>query len=270
MDSYGLELGAQSGALERRCGGANAPLGHFPPEGRGRGQGIFFTTPITLLQPLNDVQHLNGVYMKVTERRAREKRELKQKILDAARELFVREGYQSVSMRKIAAKIEYSPGSIYTYFKDKDEILDCLCEETFLKLHLGKMATVQTMKGDPIEILKKGMETYIRFGLDHPDHYIVTFLLKAPLYESPGSRGTRKAQAGQQCFDDMRNCVRRCIEEGSIKNADLEETSQALWAGIHGLTALLIMLPGFPFVERERLIARTIEVLVRGVSLDCV
>ena len=195
---------------------------------------------------------------------------LKRKILDAARELFVREGYESVSMRKIAARIEYSPGSIYTYFKDKDEILDCLCEETFLKLHLGKMATVQTMKGDPIEILKKGMETYIRFGLDHPDHYIVTFILKAPAYEKSGHCETRKAKSGQQCFGDMRNMVRNCMEEGKIKNADLEETSQALWAGIHGLTALLITQPGFPFVEREKLIARTIEVLVRGVSLDCV
>jgi len=64
----------------------------------------------------------------------------------------------------------------------------------------------------------------------------------------------------------MRRIVRRCMEEGKIKNADLEETSQSLWAGIHGLTALLITKPGFPFVEREKLIQRTLEVLVRGVS----
>jgi len=60
--------------------------------------------------------------MGVAERRAREKRKLKQQILDAARQLFVRDGYESASMRKIANKIEYSPATIYTYFKDKDEI----------------------------------------------------------------------------------------------------------------------------------------------------
>jgi len=61
------------------------------------------------------------------------------------------------------------------------------------------------------------------------------------------------------------------FSEGDLPPAlDLEETSQALWAGIHGLTALLITHPGFPFVERERLIRRTLEVLVRGVSVDCV
>ncbi len=208
--------------------------------------------------------------MGVLERKARDKQELKQRILDAARELFVREGYENVSMRKIADKIEYSPAAIYTYFKHKDEILDCLCEETFLKLHLEKLAAVQEMKGDALQALKKGMETYIRFGLDHPEHYIVTFILKAAPYEKPRSRETRKAKTGQQCFDDMRNIVRRCMEDGKIKNADVEETSQALWAGIHGLTALLITQPGFPFVERERLIGRTIEILVRGASLECV
>ncbi|MCI0624606.1 MAG: TetR/AcrR family transcriptional regulator [Acidobacteria bacterium] len=206
--------------------------------------------------------------MGVTERKAREKQELRQQVLDAARELFVREGYENVSMRKIADKIEYSPATIYTYFQDKDEILDCLCEETFLKLHLEKLAAAHQI-GDPLQVLKKGMETYIRFGLEHPDHYFVTFILKAAPYEKTGNRETRKAKAGQQCFGDMRNIVRRCMEKGKIKNADLEETSQALWAGIHGLTALLITQPGFPFVERNRLIKRTIEVLVRGASLDC-
>jgi AcrR family transcriptional regulator len=206
--------------------------------------------------------------MGVAQRKAREKAELKQQILDAARELFVRDGYESVSMRKIANKIEYSPATIYTYFKDKDEILDCLCEETFLKLSQEKMAAVQKMTGDPLEILKKGMETYIRFGLDHPEHYIVTFILRAPIYEKPAHHETRKAKTGKACIDHMRCIVRRCMEEGKIKNADLEETSQSLWAGIHGLTALLITNPGFPFVEREKLIQRTLEVLVRGVSAN--
>jgi AcrR family transcriptional regulator len=217
------------------------------------------------VQPLNTVHHLNAMPMGVAERRARETKQLKQQILNAARELFVRDGYESVSMRKVAKKIEYSVGTIYHYFRDKDEILECLCEETFLKLHNEKMKVVQAMTGDPLQALKKGMETYIHFGLSNPEHYIVTFMLKAAPYEQPGNGHTRKAKAGQQCFGDMRNVVRRCIEEGKI-NGDPEETSQALWAGIHGVTALLITHPQFPFVKRDRLIKRTIEILVRGVS----
>ncbi len=207
--------------------------------------------------------------MGVMERKAREREELKQQILDAARELFVRDGYESVSMRKIADKIEYSPAAIYTYFKDKDEILDCLCEETFLQLHRHQVAAHQDPKVDSLEQLRVGMETYIRFGLEHPDHYIVTFILRAPTFEQSRGCETRKARAGRQCFDGLRSCVRRCIEEGRMKGADVEETSQAIWAGVHGLTALLITQPGFPFVEREKLIQRTVEILVRGGSLEC-
>src|SRR5579863_9246935 len=77
---------------------------------------------------------LNAVNMGVQERRAREKKELRQEILDAARDLFVREGFENVSMRKIAEKIEYSATTIYLYFQDKAELLDCICEETLDRL----------------------------------------------------------------------------------------------------------------------------------------
>src|SRR5439155_9743022 len=98
--------------------------------------------------------------MGVTERKAREKEELKRQILDAARELFVRDGYESVSMRKIADKLEYSPATIYTYFNEKDEIHDSLCEETSLKLLPDKLAAAHEMKGDALQALKKWMEIY--------------------------------------------------------------------------------------------------------------
>jgi len=199
----------------------------------------------------------------VKDRRAREKEALRRQILAAARELFVREGYEKVSMRKIASKIEYAPGTIYHYFHDKDEILDRLCEETFLRLHNDKLSKVKAAPGRSLEALKEGMETYIRFGLAHPEDYIVTFVLRAPLESSR----KRKAKAGQLAFNDMRIAVRHCIEEGKIKGS-LEETSQALWAGIHGVTAVLITLPAFPFVKRDRLIKRTIDILVRGVSAN--
>ena len=72
--------------------------------------------------------------MGVKERRAREKELLRRQILSAARELFVNEGYESVSMRKIAERIEYSPTTIYLYFEDKADLLDSVCQETLLSL----------------------------------------------------------------------------------------------------------------------------------------
>src|SRR5262244_2221370 len=82
---------------------------------------------------LNTVNIRHSV-MGVMERRIREKQALRQEILDAARELFVTEGYENVSMRKVAERIEYSPTTIYLYFKDKADLHDCICEETLGRL----------------------------------------------------------------------------------------------------------------------------------------
>ena len=67
-------------------------------------------------------------------RRKQYKAELKTQILEAAREIFVRDGYESFSMRKLAQRIEYSPGSIYLHFKNKEELFESLVEESFDRL----------------------------------------------------------------------------------------------------------------------------------------
>src|SRR5882724_4499666 len=112
--------------------------------------------------------------MSVQERRAREKANIREEILEAARALFVKEGYEHVSMRKIAEKIEYAPGTIYLYFRDKAEILERLCEETFSKLE-QRMQAINADPSDPLEGLRRGLRTYVQFGIDNPHHYIVSF-----------------------------------------------------------------------------------------------
>ena len=94
--------------------------------------------------------------MGVKERRARQKKFLRQEILDAASELFVRDGYENVSMRRIADKIEYSPTTIYIYFKDKAELLEQVCKETFGRL-VRRLSKIMEQPGDPVERLKRGL-----------------------------------------------------------------------------------------------------------------
>ena len=113
-----------------------------------------------------------------TERRARAKVALRQQILDAARDLFVRDGYDAVSMRRIAARIEYSPTAIYLHFPDKQSILTALCDETFEKLSMH-LATHFERCTDPLTRLREGLRLYVDFGLAHPHHYTVSFLIKS-------------------------------------------------------------------------------------------
>jgi AcrR family transcriptional regulator len=215
--------------------------------------------------------------MGVQERKARQKENLRQEILDAARDLFAHQGVESVSMRKIAERIEYSPGTIYLYFNDKNEILKTLCDETFSRLH-QKIQAIRDDKSEPLSSLRRGLRAYIEFGLQNPNHYMVTFVLAGralhenqnPGWERASFHGTPKEQdleldSGHRCFDNLRGIVRKCIEEGLFRIDDVEEASQVLWAGVHGITTLLITKPGFPFVEQTRLVERVVEVLVEGV-----
>ena len=108
------------------------------------------------------------------DRRSREKEELKDKILDAARELFVAEGYERVTMRKIAERIEYSPTAIYLHFPDKLAVIRALCDRDFLTLakQFQKIAKV----ADPIERLRQVGRAYTVFALSHPNHYQLMFM----------------------------------------------------------------------------------------------
>jgi AcrR family transcriptional regulator len=186
---------------------------------------------------------------------------LRREILDAARELFVKEGYRNVSLRKIARRIGYSPMSIYLHFADKADILDCICEETFTgflaaadQLDAGAVGSAEsTAAADstaPRERLEAGLRTFIEFGLAHPHHYQLTFM--TPPHE-PLALG-RREQIGQAAYQRLRTQVAASLDERQRARIDLDVASQVIWASVHGLISLLIARPDFQWQERRRLI----------------
>ena len=204
---------------------------------------------------------MNSVHSMTTARRDRLKAELRNEILAAARDLFARQGYESVSIRKIAERCGCAPGTIYLHFEDKDQILSAICAETFAILK-QRMAAISKDTGDPLERLRRSGRQYIQFGIDHPYHYIVTFGV------APGTQAGKSDadhQAGMECFQSLRDCVQRCQESGQLRFPDVEEVAQALWATTHGLVMLLITKAGFPFVEQTRLIETTLDMSIEGI-----
>ena len=186
---------------------------------------------------------------------------MRQEILDAARDLFVREGFENVSMRKIAEKIEYSPTTIYLYFQDKADLLDCLCEETLARL-VRKQGVLDQTVSDPLERLQRGFRSYIEFGLKYPNHYKVAFMMSRPADQI--ERHGKSHELGEKAFNHLRTTLALCAEQHLIDVPDLEATAQGLWATIHGLTSLLIAHPKFEWIERERLIDTLIHNAVYG------
>lgn len=200
--------------------------------------------------------------MALNSRRQLEKENLRQEILDAARELFVAEGFDSVSMRKIADRIGYSPTTIYLYFKDKSELLQEICESTFAKLS-KQIEKSWTTTEDPLERLRLGLLSYIDFGLENPHHYDLVLISPKEMHLADLAIEFEDSM-GRKAFDLLIKSVVECLEAGVIRQADVALTAQTLWAGLHGVTALLITHPGFPFVEKEMLIDSVVDTMIRG------
>ena len=200
--------------------------------------------------------------MGTKERRAREKKQLRQQILVAARELFVTEGYENISMRKIANKIEYSPTTIYLYFKDKADLLDSVCQETLINL-LNTLEQLKNDKSDPVETLRRSGQAYVEFGLKYPQDYKLTFVIR-PQFQK--GLGLEEGSVGEKVFNYLREMVSECIQQKQFRQADVETTGQVLWSAVHGVTLLLIDFPDFPWTEKDKLIDTVIHTTIEGLK----
>lgn len=204
--------------------------------------------------------------MGVAERRQREKEAVRNQILTAATELFVEQGYENVSMRKIAERIEYAPSTIYLYFQDKEQLFSTIALEVFEEL-TRRITALEALELAPLEKLRQGMRVYIDFGLAHPHHYRLTFG-PSPVPQSPDRIPPCEA-AGHECFDTLRRALRACADNGDIEVENLEVLAQSVWTMIHGVTDLLIVsksVPNFPWVAPEALIETTLETILRGIA----
>lgn len=194
--------------------------------------------------------------MGIAERRVRERVELRQRILDAARELFMREGYDRVTMRRIAEAIEYSPTAIYLHFEDKNDLVRALCADEFSRL---LEALPQQPPDDPVDAIRQLGLAYARFGLAHPNHYRFMFMTMREPHEHSGE--------GQRAFDLLRVAVARAVESGRFTGGDALTMAQVLWSSLHGVVALLITYAPeqFPHMPPAAdLVERVVENGIRG------
>jgi len=188
------------------------------------------------------------------------KKARRNQILDAATKVFAEKGYHLTTIKDIATEAGIADGTIYNYFEDKDAILAAICEETFARLDKRMEALANDHSGDPLERLRRGGRLYIQFGLDHPQHYFLTFALN-----KPAPKKESVLESGLRSFENMRACVRACTEAGLTRSADDEEIAQSLWATIHGVVMLLIGKPEFPFIEHSRLIDSVLDIAIEGI-----
>ena len=205
--------------------------------------------------------------MGISERKAKEKEELKALILEGARKLFLEKGIEQTTIRSIAKSINYSVGTVYVYYKDKDAILNDLHAMGFVEL--GKEMRPLSHVSDPIERLKALGKVYIHFALENPDMYDLMFLMNAPmnfldahLKESCTHEGHQEEwKEGKGTFSILRQTVQECIDLGYFKNHETEALSFMIWGLVHGICALQIRgrVNHIKFKEPETILQRAFD-----------
>jgi len=204
--------------------------------------------------------------MGTAERRERQRRGLREKILDAARELFTSSGYEAVTMRKIAEKIEYSPTTIYLHFSDKHALVRELCTADFLDL--ASRFRVLAAERDPIVRLKGIGAAFLRFAQERPNHYRMMFMTPYP----PVAVKERRIEKGNPEVDAwafVKSTVEEAQRAGVLRNdpGGPEALAQLFFAGIHGIAALHIAKSNDPWIDWrpvDEIADHMIDAILRG------
>lgn len=175
--------------------------------------------------------------MGIADRKERDKEELKERILIAAKSLFLEKGVEKTSIRNIADRIEYSPGIIYHYFRDKNEIFHALHQGGFIQL-MEKMQVLASVR-NPMERLKAMGSIYVTFAMQNPDMYDLMFIKEAPIDHVFNSEHDHWKEGGGT-FNYLRMTISECMEMGYFKGHKLEALSYLIWSSVHGLVSLNI------------------------------
>ncbi len=173
--------------------------------------------------------------MGTKERRERARGEVRSAILNAARRLFAAEGYEAVSMRRIADAIEYSPTAIYFHFRDKATLIRELVSADFERLAAVFHAEVAAA-ADPVERLRRAGRVYVRFAVEHPNHYRLMFMTPAPAPHADD------AEPHGDAYGFLLATVTAAIAAGRLRPgvADPQLAAQTIWAAVHGVASLQI------------------------------
>jgi AcrR family transcriptional regulator len=173
--------------------------------------------------------------MGIVERKERDKESMRSAVLEAAMDLYLEKGIESLTIRAVAERIEFSPATIYLYFRDKDDIVYQLYNIAFGTFYEKQLEWNSI--ADPLERLRHGCKNYVEWGVQNPKLYDLMFILDIPMdvieEENCEDNGLRS-------FDELKKLLAECIAADKIKIKDPELAAMMCWNMIHGVTSLLI------------------------------
>lgn len=186
-------------------------------------------------------------------------------ILRAAERIFIAEGYQGATIRKIADEVGVSSTALYMHFRDKDEILLEICDNAIARL-LKSNSEIATRPIDAVSRVRLMLDAYMSFALENPNAYQLVFCGHSGLVSEDKQMVTEAL--GDRCYDIFVGTVREIGATGRLRTGTVESAAQAMWAACHGLVALLLTKPKFRWAPTDDLRGVMLDGLLHGLVTD--
>jgi AcrR family transcriptional regulator len=181
-------------------------------------------------------------------------------ILQAAERIFVRDGYQGATIRKIADEVGVSSTALYMHFRDKDDILLEICSGA-VGILLAKDTEIARRPVDAVIRVRLMLETYVRFGLDNPNTYWLTFCSARDAL-SPEKHAILK-DISDRCYGLFKDTIAEIADSGRLR-IGVDLSAQLLWSACHGLIALRLGRPDVEWEPDEDLVPAMLDSLFHG------
>jgi AcrR family transcriptional regulator len=198
----------------------------------------------------------------VRTRRERQREEIRADLVAAAHALVKDEGYEGLTIRKLAERAGLATMSVYSYFADKQSILEAMAEDAFIEL--AKRCEARRTD-DALESLRAGLEEYVIFGLDNPNEYRTVFM--TPQVHVHQDKTFEDLEAHNPAFQGLLGAVQECIDAGSL-SGDARAIATILWTVAHGAVSLILTFSLYPFGEPIAYARRVINLALHGIR-DC-
>ncbi len=187
-------------------------------------------------------------------------------VLQVARSLFAQEGFDAVSMRKIAAEAGCSPMKLYGYFKDKRELLRLIWEDSLGRVLIDLKPVLASDKTAADRLRAFGV-AYVHYWIDHPEEYRVVFMNEDAVAGPEDDYYVYQSNLLDR-VDWVQAVVAEGLESGQFAGGKPAGYTQQFMCLLGGLAHMLITVPEFPWQEHDRLVRDSVNTFVRGMSFD--
>lgn len=185
---------------------------------------------------------------------------LREEILEVSKEILIKDGFSKMSMRRIAKRANVSATSIYLHFKNKDDLLVTLIEESIAKLKCALMEVLDP-SGDLINQLEIISRKYVDYALNHPQEYEIIYMVRPeemPKYPEEKFRDVRSA------YELIADVISEGKRKEFIEVEDSLISAYTLWAQIHGVVSVILNKRLDTRIPQDQFIDHAIEQIVKG------